>query len=110
MVGGRLPTVAFLRCRRADRGLSGGALAGRHSHQLFSDSILLKFPPKGFSLRWYAAFFNSPEWTASLWLSFKIGLATMAAATILGVGAALGLVQGAVFRPEACSTPFCCPP
>ena len=60
----------------------------------FSDSLLLKFPPQGFSLRWYAAFFNTPAWTHSLWLSFKIGLGTMVVATVLGVLASIGLARG----------------
>ncbi len=60
----------------------------------FSDSQLLKFPPQGFSFRWYAAFFNTPAWTNAMFLSFKIGLGTMVVSTVLGVLAAIGLVRG----------------
>ena len=60
----------------------------------FSDSLLLKFPPKGFSFRWYVSFLGSSAWTDALWLSFKIGLGTMAVATVLGVLASIGLVRG----------------
>lgn len=60
----------------------------------FSDSLLLKFPPKGFSLRWYETFFSTPAWTNSLWLSFRVGLGTMVVATVLGVLASVGLVRG----------------
>ncbi len=60
----------------------------------FSDSMFLRFPPRGFSLRWYKAFFGSPVWMDSLWLSVKLGIAVSIAATMLGVTAALGLVRG----------------
>lgn len=60
----------------------------------FSDSLLLKFPPERFSLRWYETFFSTPAWTRSLWLSFRVGLGTMVVATVLGVLASVGLVRG----------------
>lgn len=60
----------------------------------FSDSQLLKFPPQGFSLRWYAAFFSTPAWTKAMVLSLKIALGTMVLSTLLGVPAAVGLVRG----------------
>jgi putative spermidine/putrescine transport system permease protein len=60
----------------------------------FSDSALLKFPPQGFSLRWYVSFFESPAWTDALLLSCTIGIGTMFVATLLGSMAALGLVRG----------------
>lgn len=60
----------------------------------FSDSLLLKFPPQRFSFRWYEAFFSTPAWKKSLWLSFRVGLGTMVMATLLGVLASVGLVRG----------------
>lgn len=60
----------------------------------FSDSIMLKFPPEKFSLRWYRAFFGRPEWIGALWLSVKLGVGVMIVSTILGVLASLGLVRG----------------
>lgn len=60
----------------------------------FSDSLLLKFPPQRFSFRWYEAFFSTPAWTKSLWLSFRVGLGTMVVATLFGVLASVGLVRG----------------
>ena len=30
----------------------------------FSGSEYLEFPPREWSLRWYASYFNSPEWMA----------------------------------------------
>ena len=49
----------------------------------FSDSALLKFPPQGFSLRWYVSFFESPAWTDALLLSCMIGIGTMLVAVPL---------------------------
>jgi putative spermidine/putrescine transport system permease protein len=60
----------------------------------FSDSIMMKFPPDTFSLRWYRAFFSKPEWTGAFWLSLKLGLGVMGLSTLFGVLAAIGLVRG----------------
>lgn len=57
----------------------------------FSDSDYLEFPPRGYSLRWYQAYLTSPEWMEATWISVKVALMTMLAATPLGVAAAYGL-------------------
>jgi putative spermidine/putrescine transport system permease protein len=53
---------------------------------------VLRFPPQGFTLHWYAVI-DAASW-ASLWLSLKLASLAAAAATVLGVPAALGLVRG----------------
>lgn len=60
----------------------------------FNDTPYLEFPPRGFSLRWYANFFSSAHWIEPALLSFRVALITMAGATILGTAAALGIVRG----------------
>jgi putative spermidine/putrescine transport system permease protein len=60
----------------------------------FSDSIMMKFPPDTFSLRWYRVFFSKAEWISAFWLSVKLGAGVMGLSTVLGVLAALGLVRG----------------
>lgn len=50
----------------------------------FSSSRYMEFPPPGFSLQWYESFFYDSQWMDSLFLSFKVGAATMILATILG--------------------------
>lgn len=60
----------------------------------FNDSILLKFPPEKYSLRWYQSFLSRPDWTGALWLSLKLGVGVMIVSTILGVLASIGLVRG----------------
>jgi putative spermidine/putrescine transport system permease protein len=63
----------------------------------FSAGTILVFPLPGWSLRWYADFFDNPLWSSALARSVMIALLTMALATTLGTTAALGL-QGARFR------------
>lgn len=57
----------------------------------FSSTSALSFPPAGWSLRWYEAFFSQQKWIGSLWVSLRVGLGTMVLATVAGVAAAYGL-------------------
>ena len=66
----------------------------------FTSGTILVFPLPGWSLRWYADFFENPLWTSALARSVAIALVTMAVATALGTTAALGL-HGARFRGKA---------
>ncbi|MDW9819874.1 ABC transporter permease subunit [Sinorhizobium meliloti] len=54
----------------------------------------LEFPPRGLTLKWYAAFFNDADWMAATWFSFRIAFATTATATVVGTLAAIALVRG----------------
>jgi putative spermidine/putrescine transport system permease protein len=60
----------------------------------FSPTELLSFPPRGFSLRWYADFFGNERWVLATRNSLVVAAATMVAATLLGTSAALGLHLG----------------
>jgi len=60
----------------------------------FSASEYLEFPPKGFSLKWYAAYFESEEWLDPTLQSLKVAFLTMVFSTIVGTLAAFGLVRG----------------
>ena len=63
----------------------------------FSGSQYLEFPPRQWSLRWYADYFGSPEWM-------------QATATSLKAGAADGAVarrRSASWRPTDCSSRGC---
>lgn len=57
----------------------------------FSDSQYLAFPPRDWSLRWYANYLGSHEWMQATWTSIKAGVLTMLVATPLGTLAAYGL-------------------
>lgn len=57
----------------------------------FSDTDFIIFPPKGFSLRWYQAFFENRVWRGATLNSFVIAIATAFLATTAGTAVALGL-------------------
>ncbi|QDL90539.1 ABC transporter permease [Paroceanicella profunda] len=59
----------------------------------FSDSRYLRFPPEGFSLRWYETYFASLEWVGATLTSFKVAALVTLLATPVGVAAAYGLNQ-----------------
>jgi putative spermidine/putrescine transport system permease protein len=57
----------------------------------FSDAPYLAFPPTSFSLRWYANYFDRPDWMAPTWMSLRVAFITMTVATLVGGLAAIGL-------------------
>jgi len=57
----------------------------------FSDSRYLSFPPPGWSVRWYEAFFKSIEWRDATVVSFVAAGLTMIVSTVLGTLAAYSL-------------------
>lgn len=60
----------------------------------FTAGYALRFPPAGFSLRWYQALlFNSPEIVSAFWLSVKLAASATAIGTLLGTTAALALAR-----------------
>lgn len=60
----------------------------------FTSSDYLGFPPPGFSLRWYAAFFDDPVWIAATLRSLAIAAAVTGLATVLGTLLAFSIVRG----------------
>ena len=50
----------------------------------FSASQYLEFPPREWSLRWYANYLNSPSWMQATVTSLKAGILTTLVATPLG--------------------------
>lgn len=59
----------------------------------FSSEAYSVFPPRGLSLRWYYAFFQSVEFTQSLKLSLMVGGLTTLLSLGLGIPVALVLVR-----------------
>ena len=57
----------------------------------FSSARALTFPPPGFSLRWYAAFFGDSRWMAATWISSSVAFLSSLLALALGGLAAYGL-------------------
>lgn len=54
----------------------------------------LEFPPSGFSLRWYGAYFSDPEWMGPTFFSLWIAGWTALISTVVGTLAAVALVRG----------------
>lgn len=57
----------------------------------FSSSRYLDFPPPAWSLRWYAAYLGSTDWTLATLVSLKVAGLTCVIATPLGVAAAYAI-------------------
>ena len=60
----------------------------------FSSARFLKFPPPGFSLQWYANYFNSPDWIGATLTSIQVACLVTLLATTLGTLLALALTRG----------------
>jgi mannopine transport system permease protein len=54
----------------------------------------LRFPPDGFSLRWYAEYFRDAEWLSATLFSIEAGAIAAICATVIGTMLALALVRG----------------
>jgi len=60
----------------------------------FNASSLVRFPPQGWSLRWYASVLSSHDWVVSINLSIVVALMVVPTVVILGTLAAYGLFRG----------------
>jgi putative spermidine/putrescine transport system permease protein len=58
-----------------------------------TSSASLKFPPEGFSLRWYAALGRADQLKQAAWTSLGVALAATAASVALGTAGALGIAR-----------------
>ncbi|GLU29761.1 ABC transporter permease subunit [Brucella sp. NBRC 12950] len=59
----------------------------------FTSSQFLEFPPPGFSLDWFRAYFTSDLWLSATLRSFGVAFATAIFATVIGGFAALALAR-----------------
>jgi putative spermidine/putrescine transport system permease protein len=59
----------------------------------FTSGRELKFPPEGFSLRWYQTLLDTPAWREATWTSAQVAFFTVIIATVLGTAAAMALVR-----------------
>ena len=62
----------------------------------FNSEPYFTYPMPGFSLRWYAEFFNSPQWLLGLKNSIIVGVFATLVASFLGTLAALGMHRAEV--------------
>src|SRR5947208_15609875 len=58
-----------------------------------TSSPSLRFPPDGFSLRWYAALTDAFQMRQAAWNSLLVALLTTTVSVILGVAGALGIAR-----------------
>ncbi|MFH5923076.1 ABC transporter permease [Roseomonas xinghualingensis] len=54
----------------------------------------LRFPPAGFSTRWYTEYFQDEEWVRATLFSLEAGVIAAVCATVVGTMLALALVRG----------------
>lgn len=59
----------------------------------FNDSVLLVFPLKGFTLKWYTALLEAEELLLSVRNSVLVGLISSLVATVIGTLAAIGIMR-----------------
>ncbi len=62
----------------------------------FTGGETIGFPPEGFSLRWYRAFLDDPEFVDAALISLEVTASVAVLATVLGTAAALALTRFAV--------------
>jgi putative spermidine/putrescine transport system permease protein len=75
----------------------------------FSSARSLRFPPPGWSLRWYEEFFADPQWLAAMANSLLVAGASSVLALGLGTLAAYGLVRGRFVGRGALEANFVAP-
>src|SRR5205807_1090434 len=76
----------------------------------FGPSPNFEFPPSGFTLRWFAAFFASEPFVTSFFrVSLVLGLLAAGLSSIVGTAAAVGLVRFRFFGREALEAFFLAP-
>lgn len=59
-----------------------------------SDRRSLRFPPDGYSLRWYREFFENPIWMDALRSSISIAIQVMLVSVLIGTLASFAIVRG----------------
>ncbi|MFT3732897.1 MAG: ABC transporter permease [Hyphomicrobium sp.] len=65
----------------------------------FSDDNVIRFPIRGFSVRWFGQFFNDPQWNNAAWNSLEIAVMTTVTSLALALPAAYAFAQGKRARP-----------
>ncbi|MCC8967877.1 ABC transporter permease subunit [Bradyrhizobium sp. Pear76] len=60
----------------------------------FSGQAFLHFPPRSYSIRWFANFFSRDDWVTPAITSLKVAILTAIGAILIGVPAAYAIVRG----------------
>jgi putative spermidine/putrescine transport system permease protein len=75
----------------------------------FTASHSLKFPPEGFSLRWYAELLEAYQMQRAAWNSLLVAFWTTAISVVLGTAGALGIARTRAAWARACEVLFMSP-
>src|SRR5438270_2070215 len=75
----------------------------------FTNGFSLKFPPPGYSLRWYAALIDAWQLHFAALNSLKIALWTTGLSIVLGVAAALGIARSKALTAKVLDSLFMSP-
>ncbi|MFA5957637.1 ABC transporter permease [Hyphomicrobium sp.] len=65
----------------------------------FSDDNVIRFPIRGFSVRWFGAFLNDAQWINAAWNSLEIAAMTTVMSLLLSLPTAYALANGQRGRP-----------
>lgn len=74
-----------------------------------TETDFLKFPPEGFTLKWYEALLRDRSYLDAFWLSGELALVSTAASLLLGVPAALVISRKRFPGAQAISAMFLSP-
>lgn len=69
----------------------------------FNSAEYLSFPPQGFSLRWFFAFFSEPSWVDATLNSLKIAILTTILSVLCGTFAAFAIIRKKIRYGDAIS-------
>jgi putative spermidine/putrescine transport system permease protein len=75
----------------------------------FTSGFSLRFPPPGYSLKWYAALVDAWQLQFAAQNSLAVAIGTTLAATLLGVAAALGIARSARWSARVLDSVFMSP-
>jgi putative spermidine/putrescine transport system permease protein len=74
-----------------------------------TETRFLKFPPSGFTLKWYVQFFGDPRYMAALWLSIRLAVVVTIISLLLGVTAGFAVSRSNFPGRQAIATAFLSP-
>src|SRR5258706_11869828 len=75
----------------------------------FNSGFSLKFPPPGYSLKWYAALLDAWQLQFAAGNSLEVAIGTTAVAVMLGVAAALGIARSPRWSARVLDSVFMSP-
>ncbi len=59
----------------------------------FNETAVMRFPPQGFSLKWYEKVFSIDMFRETFWISLKVGIAATFTALVIGIPVAYANVR-----------------